>query len=211
MDKLVSGIQSFQTDVFPEKENDFKSLEGGQSPRVLFVTCSDSSVCPHLFTSSEPGELFVIRNAGNLTPAFRDSGSGEEATIEYAVAGLKVERIVVCGHSNCGAMKALKDPESAATLPSVQSWMRRAQSTLSSAGENASLDALIETNVLRQLDNLRTHPSVAARLAAGDLTLHGWVYEIGTGKVRAYDEATSRFENITESLKPLSRGLALAG
>lgn len=214
MDDLVAGIRRFQTSVYPQNKDKFRSLADGQSPKVLFVACSDSRVCPHLFTNAGPGDLFMLRNVGNLTPAYTGSGTTDEAAIEYAVTALRVSSVVICGHSDCGAMKALRSPSATETLPAVRAWLERAQSTVASAhagaaeNEELSLDRLLEVNVLRQLENLRTHPSVAARLAADDLSLHGWVYDIGSGRVRAYDDETGQFKNIDTTLTPLSARVA---
>ena len=129
MDTLIAGIQRFRREGFEERKARFGELATGQQPRTLFVTCSDSRVDPTLITSSEPGELFVVRNAGNMLPAFGAVCGGEEASIEFAVLALRVADIVVCGHSDCGAMKGLLNPDSVAALPSVARWLEHARST----------------------------------------------------------------------------------
>ncbi len=208
MKKLVDGVRRFRSEGYADRRELFAQLASGQAPRVLFVTCSDSRVAPHLITSSEPGDLFVIRNAGNLVPAHAAEGTGEEATVEYAVAALGVEHIIVCGHSGCGAMGGLLAPESLSALPSVASWLRHARPTAAcvdatvpeGADHGRRLEVAIETNVLRQLDNLKTHPSVAAALTRGAVKLHGWVYDIGTGAVRSYDPERQAFVELGDHL-----------
>ncbi|TNF38590.1 MAG: carbonic anhydrase [Deltaproteobacteria bacterium] len=218
MDKLIDGVRQFRSAGYSERRELFKALSSGQAPRILFVTCSDSRVAPHLITSSEPGDLFVIRNAGNLVPAYSAQGSGEDATVEYAVAALGVEHIIVCGHSGCGAMGGLLAPESLGALPAVASWLRHARSTAACVHATVSEDAdhghrlkvAVETNVLRQLDNLKTHPSVAAALARHAVKLHGWVYDIGTGSIRSYDPDRQTFVELGEHLHSVERYLRLA-
>ena len=155
----------------------------------------DSRIDPNLLTQTEPGELFVIRNAGNIVPPYSSASGGEAATIEYAVNVLGVRDAVVCGHSHCGAMAGLLDPAAVSTLPAVQTWLVNSATTLerleqlqaSPADAAARLTATVEQNVLVQLDHLRSHPSVAAALGRGELNLHGWVYHFETGDVTAYD------------------------
>ena len=204
MEKLVRGLHAFQQEYFSDQRDLFERLAKGQSPETLFITCSDSRINPNLLTQTEPGELFIIRNAGNLMPAYGATNGGEGATLEYAVAALGVKDIIVCGHSHCGAMKGLLAPESVAELPAVASWLNQAETTRRIMKENyASLEgdklltATVEENVLVQLENLRTHPSVAAKLAKGQLRLHGWVYKIETGQVFQYDPKEGQFERLT--------------
>ncbi len=208
MNALIDGIHRFRTRAFPNRVDRFQSLAEGQEPHTLFITCSDSRVVPHLVTDAEPGELFVIRNAGNLVPSHGACASGEEAAIEYAVAVLEVQQIVVCGHSNCGAMKGLLNPGSLDAVPSVVRWLQHAGSTRAVVDATVSptlsgderLRRTIEINALRQLDNLRGHPSVAAALARGTVSLHAWVYDIGEGLVVGYDESTQRFSELRDEL-----------
>ncbi|MNS14255.1 Carbonic anhydrase [compost metagenome] len=204
MEKLVRGIHAFQQEYFSDQRELFERLAKGQSPETLFITCSDSRINPNLLTQTEPGELFIIRNAGNLMPAYGATNGGEGATLEYAVAALGVKDIIVCGHSHCGAMKGLLAPESVAELPAVAGWLKQAETTRRIMKENYAnlegdklLTATVEENVLVQLENLRTHPSVAAKLAKGELRLHGWVYKIETGQVFQYDPAEGQFERLT--------------
>lgn len=209
MQKLVDGLRKFQQEVFPAKKELFESLAKGQQPSTLFITCADSRVVPDLFTSAEPGELFVIRNAGNIVPAWGRQPGGVTATIEFAVVALGVRSIVVCGHTDCGAMKGLLHPENLGALPTVATWLAQADATrqivmenYKGAGEADLVNAMIRENVLVQLNNLETHPSVAARLARGELSLYGWIYEIATGEVDSYDAAQQRFVRLDGTTVP---------
>ncbi len=200
MNKVVSGLAKFQDEVYPEHRELFESLASGQNPETLFITCSDSRIDPSMLTQTKPGDIFIIRNAGNSVPAHGEVIGGVTATIEYAVLVLGVKDIILCGHSDCGAMRALLNPKSVAHLPAVSAWLRYGESARFVVQENHSdlsgaelLTAMIEQNVLAQLDNLRTHPSVAARLAKGQLTLHGWAYNIGSGEVKVFDPAQACF------------------
>jgi len=192
MQKLREGIRKFQQVGFESKRQLFEELAGGQHPLALFITCSDSRIDPSLLTQTDPGDLFVLRNAGNIVPPYNDAiQSGEAGTIEYAMLGLKIEHIIVCGHSKCGAMTALLHPEQTESLPAVRQWLKFAEGAEQavrskfSAIENQDelLDRAIEQNVLVQLENLRTHPTVAAALQRNELTLHGWVYQFETGRI----------------------------
>ena len=150
MEHLLSGVHQFQSQVFQRERDFFDNLVAGQSPSALFVTCSDSRVDPNLITQSGPGELFVLRNAGNIVPPHGASNGGEAATIEYAVAALGVRDIVICGHSCCGAVQALLHPEKAAALPLVSRWLRHAETTRRIIAENythATGDELVEIAV----------------------------------------------------------------
>ena len=201
MQKLVEGIHQFQNDIFSSKQRLFEGLVDGQYPLALFITCSDSRISPNLLTQTEPGELFILRNAGNIVPPYGAVEGGEAATIEYAVRVLGVKDIIICGHSHCGAMGGLLDQAQLAKLPAVRSWLCHAESTHRIIEENythltdaaARLTATVEENVLVQLEHLRTHPSVAAALGRKALNLHGWVYEFETGQVFAYHPQECQF------------------
>jgi carbonic anhydrase len=191
MKRLIDGALRFQGEVYQEHRDLFLELAAGQQPEALLITCSDSRVAPDLIVQAKPGDLFICRNAGNIAPPYSDVNGGVTATIEYAVAALNVKHIIVCGHSDCGAMKALLHPEKLQGLPSVKSWLHHASRAEVVVRENhpeldekARIDALIEENVLAQLDNLRTHPCVASRLKSGTISLHAWVYEIESGQIR---------------------------
>jgi carbonic anhydrase len=200
MQKLIQGIHEFRAQHFRPLQGLFEQLAQGQSPETLFITCSDSRIDPNLLTRSKPGDLFILRNAGNIVPPHGAGNGGEAATIEFAVAGLGVKDIVVCGHSHCGAMKGLLQPETVAPLPAVASWLTHAETTRRIVRDNyGHLDgerlvtATVEENVLVQLEHLRTLPAVASRLVRGDLHLHGWVYKIETGDVFAFDQPSGQF------------------
>lgn len=217
MQRLVKGIHHFQQSVFRSERELFERLATGQSPETLFITCSDSRINPHLLTGTKPGELFILRNAGNIVPAFGAVRGGEAATLEYAVAALGVADIVVCGHSSCGAMGALLDEASVAELPAVKEWLYHAESTRAIVRANYAelshedqVNVAIQENVLVQLEHLATHPSVAARLARGDLRLHGWVYKIGTGEVFAFENASGLFKPVVEAMPSVERKVGQA-
>jgi carbonic anhydrase len=191
MKRLIDGALRFQGEVYLEHRDLFRELATSQQPEALLITCSDSRVVPDLIVQAKPGDIFICRNAGNIAPPYSDINGGVTATIEYAVAVLNVRHIIVCGHSDCGAMKALLHPEKLQGLPSVKSWLKNAARAEVVVRENhpdlddaARIDALIEENVLAQLDNLRTHPCVASRLKSGQISLHGWVYDIESGQIR---------------------------
>ncbi len=209
MQRLVDGVQKFQSHVFSAQRHLFEKLAEGQNPLALFITCSDSRINPNLITQTDPGELFILRNAGNIVPPYGASRGGEEGSIEYAVSVLGVEDIIVCGHSHCGAMSALLNPEMAAPYPAIRNWLDHAEGTRRIIEENykhldgefARQTAAVEVNVLVQLDNLRTHPAVAAALAREQLNLHAWVYEFETGKVFAFDSPAGQFMPIENILR----------
>ena len=206
MDELIEGVQEFQTEVFRQRQELFARLKSGQNPDALFITCSDSRVNPNLITQTEPGELFILRNTGNIIPPYGAANGGEGATVEYAVLALGIRDIIVCGHSHCGAMKGLLHPESLTEMPSVARWLRHAESTRlimrdkypDLHGEELQTQAARE-NVLVQIESLQTHPVVASRLARGQLNLHGWMYHFETGQVFAYAQSARRFVPIQDA------------
>ncbi len=195
MRKLLKGVHQFQTTYFSTHREMFEQLSLGQHPRILFITCSDSRIDPNLITQTEPGELFIIRNVGNIIPPYGAATTGGEgAAIEYAIEILGVKHIIVCGHSHCGAMKGLLQLGNLTeTIPLVHDWLKYAESTRRvikeyyKDGEGEELlNATIEENVLTQLENLRTYPAVHAKLYKGLIQLHAWVYKIETGGVFVY-------------------------
>jgi carbonic anhydrase len=205
MQKLIQGIHQFQGKSFVPMQGLFEQLAKGQQPETLFITCSDSRIDPALLTQAKPGDLFILRNAGNIVPPHGAGNGGEAATIELAVAALGVKDIIICGHSHCGAMQGLLKPEQVASLPAVSSWLSHAETTRRIMRDNYGhlegerlLTATVEENVLVQLENLRTLPSVGSRLVRGDLHLHGWVYKIETGEVFAYDLESAQFVKLAE-------------
>jgi carbonic anhydrase len=193
VEKFLGGISHFQKHVYPKHQDLFEKLALGQRPDALFITCADSRIDPSLVTQTKPGELFICRVIGNIVPPYPDAIGGVSATIEYAVGVLQVPVVIVCGHTDCGVMKGALDPGALAEYPSVTQWLRYAKV------ETRDLLTLTERNVVAQLENLRSHPTVAARLKEGDLALHGWVYHIGDGLVTSYDAATDAFVPLTAS------------
>ena len=204
MNELIGRVYSFEKSVFPARGELFAKLASeGQSPKALMISCADSRIVPEHILQAEPGDLFVCRNAGNIVPPFATMNGGVSSTVEYAVAALGVSDIIVCGHSDCGAMKAVLEPEKVAGLPAVSSWIRHGEraravvmESAAEGSEQSLLDALTRENVLAQLDNLRTLPCVAAKLKARTLEIHGWMYDIENG-------AFSNWERTSESWRPL--------
>ena len=209
MPRFARGVIKFQNEVFPGKKELFERLSQGQSPEALFITCSDSRIETGMMTQTDPGELFICRNAGNIVPPHTNQTGGMTASIEFASAALRVPHIVVCGHTECGAMKGAmdlhKDRSSLDTLPHVREWLGYSRAAVdivdalcADGSEEDRKRMLTEQNVVLQLQHLRTHPTVALRLARGELELHGWVYDIVTGGVDAYDEDAKRFVSIED-------------
>ncbi len=195
MHKLIQGLHHFQSHVFESQRSLFERLDKGQHPEVLFITCSDSRIDPNLITNTNPGDLFVLRNAGNIIPPYGAINGGEAATIEFAVSALKVKDIIVCGHSSCGAIKGLLQPQQLEDLPAVKAWLSHAEATRRIVKENygglsedQKENVAIQENVLVQIENLRTHPAVASRLSAGHLRIHAWTYKFQTGEIFSYSE-----------------------
>ncbi|WP_051853186.1 carbonic anhydrase [Streptomyces aureocirculatus] len=193
MRHLAEGIDRFRKEVFPGRAELFARLATTHRPGTLFIGCSDARVVPELFTQAEPGDLFVVRTAGNLVPAHVPGepgggvADGVVASVEYAVAVLGVADIVVCGHSACGAMTALAEGHDLSGVPAMGRWLRHADTALgratAAAGEPPEVAALVRENVMVQLAHLATHPPVARALATGRVRLHGWVFDIATGGV----------------------------
>ncbi|MGW4379472.1 carbonic anhydrase [Kitasatospora sp. NPDC004531] len=205
MKDLVEGIHAFQSGVFGQQRELFESLVAGQNPSALFITCSDSRVVPSLMTQTDPGDLFMLRNAGNLVPPYGPSHGAESAAVEYAVEALGVRDVIVCGHTRCGAMSALLDPSSLERMPATRQWLVHAEATRRLVEDNYAelpdaerLEACVQENVLVQIENLRTHPSVLAALARGRLNVHAWVYELETGQVLTFDHAHGQYRPLTD-------------
>ncbi|QWT45248.1 carbonic anhydrase [Azospira inquinata] len=205
MQKIIEGFLKFQREVYPQRAGLFKTLAEGQSPKALFVTCSDSRVVPELFTQQDPGDLFVIRNAGNIVPPYGPEPGGVSATVEYAVSALKVVDIVICGHSNCGAMGAISSCQCLDHLPAVGHWLRYADAAKAIVESNEyatqreKADALVRENVIAQLANIKTHPAVALAISHGRLNLHGWVYDIERGVIDALDGESKQFVPLSDN------------
>lgn len=209
---LLEGVQTFETDVYPQHAELFKDLAYDQEPQTLFITCADSRINPCLITQTEPGELFLVRNVGNIVPAYGNMVGAVSSAIEYAVGALKVKNIIICGHSNCGAMHALLDlnaPKLEA-MPTVRLWLRNAEAARARFADlraedagPADIESLAEANILLQLTHLRTHPVVAGALARGELTIQGWYYDIKHGTIRVINEKTGDVLPVSSVLKSM--------
>ena len=203
--KLKEGILEFQREVYPARQEEYEfAAKNPQKPHTLLITCADSRIDPEALTQSVPGEIFVARNIGNMVPAYGEMLGGVSAVIEYAVDALKVQHAVICGHTDCGAMKGiLASAGSLDAMPTVKSWLRNADAakrvaTTLDEGE-PTLKTMTEQNVLLQMQHLRTHPSVAGAMARGALTVSGWVYDIASGDVRIFGEDTQSFVSLREA------------
>ncbi len=200
MDRLIKGHTHFLKEVFPPRRSQFHLLAESQAPEWLFITCSDSRIVPDLILGTGPGDLFISRNAGNVVPITGTDVDGTTATIEYAVEVLKVKYAILCGHSDCGAMKAALDRKGLEALPKASRWLHHVEAAFShrqpnnpADGENAELAALIRGNVVAQLLNLKAQPAIARALVRGAISVHGWYYDILTGRIERYDEQLQRF------------------
>jgi carbonic anhydrase len=200
VDRLIEGHKKFLAKVFPRRRKEFHLLADSQAPECLFITCSDSRIVPDLILGTGPGDLFIARNAGNVVPIAGNDVDGCTATIEYAVEVLKVKHAILCGHSDCGAMKAALDRRGLEALPKASRWLHHVEAAFShrqplnsAEGPNAELASLIRGNVVAQLLNLSVQPSVARAVVEGRLTVHGWYYDILSGRIERYDERLRRF------------------
>jgi carbonic anhydrase len=209
--KLIGGIIEFRKSVRPEYREKFARLALGQSPDALFIACSDSRVVPNLFASTEPGDLFVIRNVGNIiAPCGADgrslSDESEAAAIEFSTLALNVTDVIVCGHSECGAMRVLLEGAGSLRAPHLHDWLRHAQEPLRKLQAGTRMKAelpphnhLSQLNVLEQVEHLRTYAVVQERVAARKLRLHAWWFDIAAAEVLAHDEEQGRFVVIDET------------
>jgi carbonic anhydrase len=201
MKDLISGLRDFRNSYVSTNTELFEQLSQGQTPSVLFITCSDSRLAPFLMTNSDLGDLFVIRNAGNIVPPFGAANGGEGAAIEYAIHALGIEQIIVCGHSQCGAMKGLLQlGKLEEQMPLVYDWLRHADATRRLVADNYAdytgkelLEITVAENVLTQIENLKTYPVVRSKMFQGKLKIYAWVYYIETGEVMAYDPETHTY------------------
>ena len=205
MQKLIEGHKRFLAEVFPAKKSHFHLLAESQAPAWLFITCADSRVVPDLILGTEPCDLFIARSIGNVVPVTNLDVDGVTATIEYSVEALKVQHAIVCGHSDCGAMKAALDRKSLANLPQARRWLDHVEAAFAhrqplnpADGESAELASLIRGNVVAQLKNLHAQPPVARAVTEGRLTVHGWYYDILTGRIEEYDEELKKFVALVE-------------
>jgi len=205
--RITRGVSKFQSEVYPAQRAMFERLQMGQEPLAMFITCADSRVNPNLVTQTDPGEIFIERNPGNMVPPYVEFVGGVTAGVEYAMLVLKVPVIIVCGHTDCGVMKALLNPQQVDGMPGVQHWMshgiearNRTLKQASAAPEGERLRHMTEFNVLAQIEHLKTHPSVRARLLREEIEVRGWVYDIGDGSVRQYNPAADKFESLGAGL-----------
>ena len=208
MKKLLNGIVDFRKNVRPTVKDTFALLALGQRPDTLFIACSDSRVVPNLFASTEPGDLFVIRNVGNLIPPYQANSKAlgsEAAAIEFGLSNLPITEVIVCGHSECGAIGALSKGEPTGA-PAIDCWLHNGAGSLRELEAGASLgnhlerhNQLSQLNVLEQLEHLKTYPVVQERLASGQLRLHGWYFDIKEANVYEYEPSEGRFHLIDES------------
>ncbi len=210
MKKLIRGLDEFRQNYVSTHQQLLEQLSHGQKPRVLFITCSDSRVDPNLITHTDIGELFVIRNAGNIIPPYGAANGGEGGTIEYAITALGIEQVVVCGHSHCGAMKGLlKLNQLQQDMPLVYDWLKHAEATRRLVLENylgyqgeELVEILVAENVLIQIENLKTYPVVRSKLHQGKIQIYAWIYHLETGEVLAYDALTHTYIPPQTQLSP---------
>ena len=210
MERLIEGVHKFQTDEFGNYRKLFRKLsQDGQNPHTLFITCSDSRVLAELITQSKPGDLFVVKNVGNIVPPASATGSTNStaAAIEFAVETLRVSDIVICGHSQCGAMSALLGENPAdKSMPHLREWLKLATPVLETmrsqyihlAKMAERIDAAAAENVLFALENLHSYPCVQDRLMDGTLRLHGWFFQIATAELFAYDPELLQFQPLVQ-------------
>lgn len=207
MEKLIAGIHRFRKEYWSRNRDLFERLAQGQSPEALFITCCDSRVDPVVITHGKPGDLFIVKNMGNFVPPYSVNpleGTGVAAAVEYAIEHLHVRDIIVCGHSDCGAMKALyKDRSHYAGTPHIGRWLEYGERTVAIVTANypeltreERLEITAEENVLVQIENLRTYPVVQKAAREGRLHVHAWFFEIATGAVFAYSPEREQFEPI---------------
>jgi carbonic anhydrase len=205
LEKLKAGTRQFRAQVYSQNAEAYRAAASQpQRPHSLIVACADSRVDVESITSSSPGDVFITRNIGNMVPAYGQMIGGVSAVIEYAVSALKVGHVVICGHSDCGAMKALLDPDSTAAMPTVRNWLDNGHAALAVAESlhqqqgGDKLPLLTEQNVLMQIAHLKTHPSVAGAIARRELSISGWVYDIGSGIVRIAENGSDEFVPVVD-------------
>ena len=200
MQRVIEGHRRFHAEVFPARKQQFHLLRDSQAPEFLFITCADSRIVPDMILGTGPGDLFISRNAGNVVPVNAPEGDGVTATIEYAVEVLKVSHAILCGHSDCGALKAAVNTKALETLPKAKRWLKHVEAAFQHRqplnpedGDGAELASLIRGNVIAQLANLKAQPAVAWAMQQGTLAVHGWYYDILSGRIERYDEKLRRF------------------
>ena len=212
MPNFIDGVIKFRNEIYGQHKELFEKLADGQSPEAVFIACSDSRVETAMITQTYPGELFILRNAGNIVPPHTSQTGAMTATIEFAMSVLKTPHIVICGHSQCGALQGAMNPDRISHLPHVKEWIGFSRAAVEVVEELAKdktpaekMDMLMKQNVILQIQHLKTHPSVLRRLATKELTIHGWVYDIKTGEVQAVDETTGEFHPVDEHYAKLAR------
>jgi carbonic anhydrase len=206
MNELIGRVLRFEKDVYAGQAELYGRLSSrGQAPKALMISCADSRIVPEHVMQAQPGDLFVCRNAGNIVPPFAQMNGGVSSTVEYAIQALGVRDIIVCGHSDCGAMKAVAEPSLTVDMPNVEAWLRHsyaARRVVREAYPELSNGELVRSisleNVVAQLAHLRTHPSVAAGIALGEISLHGWFIDIHAGQVLGLDGETNQFRTLRE-------------
>lgn len=216
--KIIQGLSEFQNNYFNTHQELFQQLSQGQTPDIMLITCSDSRIDPNLITQTQPGELFIIRNIGNIIPPHGILNSSEAAGIEYAVAALDIKHVVVCGHSHCGSMKALLQLNKLnEEMPLVYDWLkhhgepvrRLLKENYANCTEEELLKIAVEENVLAQIENLETYPVIRSKMHANKISLHAWVYQIETGKIYAYDAQRGEFALLSSGPFPVPNPLSI--
>ena len=201
--KLISGYREFREKFDSDHEVFEKLAEEGQNPKVLWIGCSDSRVVPELITGADPGELFDVRNIANVVPPAGSAACATGAAIEYAVIHLEVHHIVVCGHTDCGGIKALEATPDPGSQPHITSWLELARPARdrvlgSDVAEEDRYLETIKTNVLMQCENLRSYPCVVGGERSGELAIHAWLYDLHTGRILAFDTSSAQWVAVAE-------------
>jgi carbonic anhydrase len=206
MRNVLEGLTLFQRIAYPRHKELFERLAKNQTPQAVFIACSDSRVVPNLLLQAEPGDLFIIRNAGNIVPPAGSSYGGTTASLEYAIVALGIRDVILCGHSNCGAMQGVLHPERLERMPAVRQWVsyadlaRRAAVEAHPGADNETLlERVVDYNVIAQVRNLLTFPFVRPLVEKNELEIYGWVYDIGSGRVKGLDATGRRFAPLGES------------
>lgn len=207
--KLLRGVLKFNKEPYVVMEELFKQLNNGQNPETYFITCIDSRIDTNLITQTNPGELLVTRNPGNIIPPHSAGVTSEAAAIEFALQTFDIKDIIICGHAKCGAMKGLLNPELAKQSPTLAAWLAHAAPVLKRMQDNSSeclndfnekVSQATQENIKLQIEHLKTYPHIADKLARNELTLQGWLYDIGQGKIFIYEQKTNKFISPEEAL-----------
>ena len=203
MQRVIEGHKKFLAEVFPRRRDQYHLLAESQAPQWLFITCSDSRIVPDLILGTGPGDLFISRSIGNVVPVSMNDVDGVTATIEYAVDVLKVPYVILCGHSDCGAIKVAINRTGLDKLPKANRWLQHVEAAFShrqplneADGEHAELCSVIRGNVVAQLQNLKAQPAVARAINEGRLKVFGWYYDILSGRIEQFDEDARRFSTL---------------